>query len=150
MPNTAEGNWLYKEFQVANLTSFLPNLLIAPSVWLVFAPINADLGLILSIVLTVASIALRLATTKTIVLTNEELRIGKATLPRTVLAHALSIEPEAQFAERGPKLDSRAFLALKSGLPGLVKIAVSDQQDPTPYILVSTRRADEIVELLNA
>jgi len=150
MVKTAEENRLYQEFQVANLGSFLPNLLIAPAVWLVFAPINPGVGLASSIVLTVASIAIRLALTKTIVLTTDELRIGKAALPRTILGNATLIASEDQFSERGPRLDTRAFLALKSGLPGLVKVVIEDKQDPTPYVLVSTRRASELVELLNA
>lgn len=150
MVKTLEEVRLYQEFQVANLGSFLPNLLIAPAVWLVFAPINPDVGLVSSIALTIASIALRLATTKKIVLTELELKIGKATLPRTILGKATQISSEDQFSERGPKLDTRAFLALKSGLPGLIKIALNDKQDPTPYVLVSTRRANELIDLLNA
>ena len=141
---------LYQEFQVANFSSFIPNLLIAPAVWLVFAPINPDVGLISALTLVTASVAFRLAATKKIVLTPTELRIGKATLPRVILGEAASIARENQFSERGPKLDTRAFLALKSGLPGLIKINIEDAKDPTPYVLVSTRRANELVELLNA
>jgi hypothetical protein len=71
-------------------------------------------------------------------------------IPRKALGKAISVSAQDQFTERGSNLDSRAFLALKSGLPGLVKIEVTDDEDPTPYLLISTRRASELVELLNA
>ncbi len=149
MAESEEQTTLYREFQIANLSSFLPNLLIAPAVWLVFAPINDQIGLVTSIVLTLASIAIRIFTTRTIAVTSDLLRIGNALIPRKALGKAVSVSTQDQFTERGSNLDSRAFLALKSGLPGLVKIEVTDVEDPTPYLLISTRRASELVELLN-
>jgi hypothetical protein len=53
-----------------------------------------------------------------------------------------------QFSERGPRLDARAFVALKA-LSGLVKVQVEDSNDPTPYILISTRRPTQLAEALN-
>ena len=150
MAESEEQTTLYREFQIANLSSFLPNLLIAPAVWLVFAPINDQIGLVTSIVLTLASIAIRILTTRTIEVTSDALRIGNAGIPRKALGKAISVDTQDQFTERGSNLDSRAFLALKSGLPGLVKIEVADLEDPTPYLLISTRRASELVDLLNA
>ena len=150
MAESEEQTTLYREFQIANLSSFLPNLLIAPAVWLVFAPINDQIGLVASIVLTLASIAIRIFTTRTIAVTSDLLRIGNALIPRKSLGKAVSVSTQDQFTERGSNLDSRAFLALKSGLPGLVKIEVTDDEDPTPYLLISTRRASELVELLDA
>lgn len=150
MAESEEQTTLYREFQIANLSSFLPNLLIAPAVWLVFAPINDQIGLVTSIALTLASIAIRIFTTRTIAVTPDSLRIGNAVIPRKALGEAVSVSTQDQFTERGSNLDSRAFLALKSGLPGLVKIEVTDDEDPTPYLLISTRRASELVELLNS
>jgi hypothetical protein len=149
MAESEEQTTLYREFQIANVSSFLPNLLVAPAVWLVFAPINDQIGLVSSIVLTLASIAIRIVTTRTIEVTPLSLRIGNALIPRKALGKAVSVATQDQFTERGSNLDSRAFLALKSGLPGLVKIEVTDDEDPTPYLLISTRRASELVDLLN-
>lgn len=140
---------LFKEWQLPNPTSFLPNFLFAPAIWLVFAPINEVVGTVAGIALTVSTIALRFFIAKRIVVTANTLSIGRADVPRTALGVAMAIESEDQFAERGSKLDARAFLALKSGLPGLVKIEVSDEADPTPYILVATRKPDELVQVLS-
>lgn len=122
--------------------------MVFPSFWLVFAPLNEELGLVLGVVATAFSVWLRFALSKRIVVTSSELVIGKARIPRTVLGRATAIEPTEHFAEKGPKLDARAFVALKA-LDGLVRIENTDVADPTPYILVSTRRPEQLVTALS-
>ena len=117
--------------------------MVFPSFWLVFAPLNADFGLILGIFATVFSVWIRFALSKRIVLTDQELIVGKARIPRDVLGKVTVIEKSDQFAEKGPKLDARAYVALKA-LNGLVKIENTDAADPTPYILVSTRKPEQL------
>ena len=73
--------------------------------------------------------------------------VGKAHIPREVLGQVTVIEKPEQFAERGPKLHARAYVALKA-LDGLVKIENTDAADPTPYILVSTRRPEQLRQAL--
>lgn len=148
MAQTPDTQALFKEWQLPNVTSFLPNLLFAPAVWLVFAPLNQTVGTIGGLTLTALSIGLRLAVAKRIIVTRDALQIGSADIPRSVLGAAESISAENQFAERGPLLDSRSFLALKGGLPGLVKVQVIDENDETPYLLISTRRAEELISSL--
>lgn len=121
--------------------------MVFPSFWLVFAPLNADFGLILGIFATVFSVWIRFALSKRIVVTSRELNVGKARIPREILGKVTVVEKSQQFAEKGPKLDARAFVALKA-LDGLVKIANTDATDPTPYILVSTRRPEQLRQAL--
>ena len=148
MAKIAEYKPSFKERQYPSIPSFLANLLLGPAVWLVFAPINQSTGLLTSVVLTGLSIALRLATSKRLLVNKVELQVGKARIPRSAVAGAISIAKEHQFDERGPRLDSRAFLALKGGLNGLVKVFIEDPRDPTPYLLISTRRPSELAESL--
>lgn len=140
---------VYSEWQLPNFGSFLPNLLFAPAVWLVFAPIDESFGTFLGIALTLLSIGLRIWVAKRIVVDSQNLRIGKADIPLTALGETKVIESADQFQERGPKLDARAFLALKGGLPGLVKIEIVDHEDPTPYILVATRNPQELAAAIS-
>jgi hypothetical protein len=85
---------------------------------------------------------------KRICVSKDSLQIGKAIIPRSALGQAIAIDKSEQFSERGPRLDARAFVALKA-LSGLVKVQVEDSNDPTPYILISTRRPTELAEALN-
>ena len=121
--------------------------MVFPSFWLVLAPLNADLGLILGILATALSVWIRFAMSKRIIVNKDFLQIGKAIIPRSALGQAIAITPSEQFSERGPRLDARAFVALKA-LNGLVKVEVADSQDPTPYILISTRRPAQLLEAL--
>ncbi len=113
------------------------------------APFLGDLGWLIGGIFSLSIAALRIALAKRIVITDELLSAGKVQIPRSALGKAKQIEKDEQFAARGALLDARAFLVLKSGLPDLVRIEISDKADPTPYILVSTRRGAELVAALS-
>ena len=140
---------LFSEWQLPKFTTFIPHLMVFPSFWLVFAPLNADFGLIAGILATVLSVLIRFAISKRIVVTDQELIVGKARIPRGVLGKVTVIEKSEQFAEKGPKLDARAYVALKA-LDGLVKIENTDAIDPTPYLLISTRRPEQLRQALTS
>lgn len=57
----------------------------------------------------------------------------------------VEVIPKAEaFAERGPKLNANAFLALQSSRKGLLKIHLTDRQDTTPYWLVSSKNPGKL------
>jgi len=148
MSNPRLESAIYQEWQLPRASTFIPHLMVFPSFWLVLAPINADLGLILGILASALSVWIRFAMSKRIIVSEKYLQIGKATIPRNVLGQATVIVQSEQFSERGARLDARAFVALKA-LSGLVKVQVEDSNDPTPYILISTRRPTQLAEALN-
>jgi hypothetical protein len=148
MSNPRLESVIYQEWQLPRASTFIPHLMVFPSFWLVLAPINADLGLALGILASALSVWIRFAMSKKIIVSEEFLQIGKATIPRSVLGQAIAISESEQFNERGPRLDARAFVALKA-LSGLVKVQLEDSNDPTPYVLISTRRPTQLVETLN-
>jgi hypothetical protein len=75
---------------------------------------------------------------------------GRARLPLTALGPAEALTGEAARTARGPGLDPRAYLAIRGYVPGVVRIGVDDDADPTPYWLVSTRRPERLVAVLEA
>jgi hypothetical protein len=76
--------------------------------------------------------------------------VGRARLPLTVLGQSEAITGDAARTARGPGLDPRAYLAIRGYVPGVVRIGVDDDADPTPYWLVSTRRPERLVAVLEA
>lgn len=50
---------------------------------------------------------------------------------------------------KGPKLSPAAILLLRGDIGPVVKIEIADPQDPTPYLLLSSRRARELVRALS-
>ena len=150
MSKLAATQVLYRERVTPNWTSFLPLVLILPTFWLTFAPINTAVGISSGIGVTVIVAALMISNSPVISVSKGSLRLGKATLELKFAGKAVSIPKESQFAERGPKLDSRAFLALQSSKNGLIRLEISDPKDPTPYWLFSTARPDELLEAIKA
>ncbi len=140
----------FSEWQLPNFSSFLPHLLIAPAIWMTLAPFNGQIGAIVGVALTAATVALRFAVARRIIVTDTVLQLGKATLPLEFIGRAEAIAKEDQFFARGALADHRAFFQLKSGLPELVRIEITDPSDPTPYALVSCRKSSELIAALNA
>lgn len=129
---------------------FVATALVIPSSLLVFLPISVTAGYVTAAVLYGAIIVVLLSTTPVIEVTDGTLRVGPARIERAFVGAASAHTGSDAFAERGPRLDARAWLKLRGWVPGVVRIELTDPQDPTPYWLVSTRRPDELAAALNS
>jgi len=85
-----------------------------------------------------------------VILVNQTFSRGRFGIPLSALGNAEVFRGEEARLQRGPRLDANAKLAIRGDIDPVVKISVIDPQDPTPYILVSTRRPDELVAALRA
>ncbi|WP_253862822.1 DUF3093 domain-containing protein [Prauserella halophila] len=77
-----------------------------------------------------------------------ELWVGDAHLP---LRHVGAVEVIGKDIRRkalGPELDPAAFVVNRSWIPTLVRVEVTDPDDPTPYWVFSTRHPERIAALL--
>ncbi|MCW5253436.1 DUF3093 domain-containing protein [Streptomyces sp. SHP 1-2] len=75
---------------------------------------------------------------------------GEATVPVSALGGAEVLDPEEARAWRTHKADARAFMLLRAYVPWAVRIEVTDPADPTPYLYLSTREPERLVEALKA
>jgi hypothetical protein len=75
---------------------------------------------------------------------------GEARIPVTALGTAQVLDPEEARAWRFHKADPRAFMVLRSYVPTAVRIEITDPDDPTPYVYVSTREPRRLAEALDA
>ncbi|MBD0418144.1 DUF3093 domain-containing protein [Streptomyces sp. NPDC052309] len=73
---------------------------------------------------------------------------GDAKVPVTALGEAEILDPEEARAWRTYKADTRAFLLLRAYIPTAVRIEVTDPDDPTPYLYLSTREPERLAEAL--
>ena len=119
-----------------------------PASALVFAPLSWTLGLVVGFVLYAACVALYAGAGAPVEVTSESFRAGRARIDVRYIAGATAFRGPDATAERGPRLDARAFLLLRGGVDGLVRIDLDDPADPTPYWLVSTRNPDLLVSKL--
>jgi hypothetical protein len=127
---------------------FISTALVIPASLLVFLPINPTSGLIVAIVLYAVCVGGLLAGAPTVEVSATELRAGRARLPLSAVAKATAfVGAEAQ-AERGQRLDARAWLLIRGWISPVVRVELDDADDPTPYWLISTRRPDELAAAL--
>jgi hypothetical protein len=80
----------------------------------------------------------------------DSLIAGEAKIPVTALGEAEVLDAAEARAWRTHKADTRAFLLLRAYIPGALKVEVTDREDPTPYLYLSTREPERLAEALEA
>jgi Protein of unknown function (DUF3093) len=85
-----------------------------------------------------------------IVVGDGELRVGRARIEARHLGGATALDADATRRQAGVDADARAYLLLRPYLKRSVRVDVTDDADPAPYWLVSTRHPDELAGALSA
>ncbi|MFB6842968.1 DUF3093 domain-containing protein [Streptomyces sp. NPDC056361] len=75
---------------------------------------------------------------------------GDARIPVAALGAAEALDAEEARAWRTHKADPRAFMLMRSYVPGAVRVEVADPADPTPYVYLSSREPEELIAALEA
>ncbi|MFI8933622.1 DUF3093 domain-containing protein [Streptomyces sp. NPDC053474] len=75
---------------------------------------------------------------------------GDAKIPLTALGRAEALDAAEARAWRTHKADPRAFMVLRSYIPTALRVEVTDPEDPTPYVYVSTRNPQALAKALGA
>ncbi|WP_181763999.1 DUF3093 domain-containing protein [Streptomyces albidus (ex Kaewkla and Franco 2022)] len=73
---------------------------------------------------------------------------GDARIPLSALGAAHVLDREEAFAWRTHKADPRAHMLLRSYIPTALRVEVSDPDDPTPYVYLSTRSPRRLADAL--
>ncbi|MBH1938586.1 DUF3093 domain-containing protein [Streptomyces sp. AV19] len=75
---------------------------------------------------------------------------GDARIPVEALGEARVLDAEEARAWRTHKADVRAFMLLRGYVPTAVRIEVTDPDDPTPYVYLSTRHPEKLAAAVAA
>ena len=73
---------------------------------------------------------------------------GEAKIPVSALGEAEILDAQEARAWRTYKADTRAFLLLRSYIPTALRVPVTDPEDPTPYLYLSTREPERLAQAL--
>lgn len=120
------------------------------SVVLALAPIALWLGISCGIGAAIVCAAIAYLRTKTIVVTDDTLQVGRARIERRFVGAAEAfIDPQDVRKARGPELDARAYMNFSASVGPICRIQITDPVDPTPYWLTSTRKPIHLAEVLN-
>ncbi|SEQ71814.1 Protein of unknown function [Lentzea xinjiangensis] len=122
--------------------------LLAAEVHMGFPGVRSWLPYAVLLPLTVALIV-RMGSTK-VEVTGGELRAGEARIPLELLGEVEIIAPEDRRKAMGPHLDPAAFVVHRGWVKPLVRVRVTDPQDPTPYWVISTRHPEELAAAIKS
>ena len=85
-----------------------------------------------------------------ITVANGRLVADRISVPISALGKTSELSKEEFTKALGPKADPRAQLMIRGYIPGGVKIEVADPEDPTPYLLISSRNPEKLAIALDA
>lgn len=80
----------------------------------------------------------------------DSLVAGDARIPVAALGDAEALYGDEAVAWRSHKADPRAYLLLRSYIPTALRVEVTDPDDPTPYLYLSTRDPEGLAAALAA
>jgi len=80
--------------------------------------------------------------------TDDELRVGSSTLALRHVGRLDTVAKADKQVALGPQLDPAAFLMHRGWVGPLVRIEVTDPDDPTPYWVLSVRDPDGLTRAL--
>jgi hypothetical protein len=141
---------VYRERLWAPPILYVATAMVIPAALLVFLPINPGVGIGVAIGMELAVLLLLWVLAPTIEVTESEFRAGRAHLPRVYIGEVSAYNGAEATTQRGIKLDARAWTKFRGYVTGVVKVQVVDENDPTPYWLVSARHPEKFVEALSA
>jgi len=129
---------------------FIATGLVIPASFLVFLPISVPAGIATAIGLYAGCVVLLILASPRIEVTATEFIAGRARLPRSVIGDVTPHRGDQATLQRGRELDARAWMLIRGWVSPVVRIELTDANDPTPYWLVSTRRPDDLVTALTS
>ncbi len=140
----------YRERLTPSIWILAAPLIGVPMVALVFLRENGTLALAIAAVVVIALIAVIIAASPVIAVTDGELRAGRAHIPVRLLGEPVALTDDEARAARGRNLDARAWHLIRGGIDGIVTVAVTDPDDPTPVWVVSSRTPDRLAAAIEA
>jgi hypothetical protein len=136
----------YSERVLPGLSFFLATLFAPAALYLIVLAFDEFWASFTFVASEIAIICLGLLASPTLKFTAESLSIGKVQIPTAYVKSVTLVEISTQQVEKGPKLNPYAYVRFQVGVKGLLKIELSDPNDPTPYWLISSRHPEIVAK----
>jgi len=117
------------------------------ALWAGLGNIAAILG---SIIVAILTLWMYFFTALQIEISIQELRVGRAHIDRKFLGKVTSLDATMMSHHLRAGINPSAFHAVRFWVKTGVKIEINDPRDPTPYWLVSSKKAIEIARFLES
>lgn len=122
---------IYSEKLNPPLGLTISTLLLIPGFGLMLGPFNWYLAFSVGIAITIAVNVLLYNFSPSIVISGDQLILGRASIPLSVLANPSQKTGEEAFKARGPELGPDVFFRSEVGLMQLLKLKILIRQTPT-------------------
>lgn len=140
----------YRERLVPGPGTVLACLLLAPAGLVVLLPVSLQAAVVAAVLLPSAVIGALVATAPVLAVEDGRFRAGRASIEVALTGEPVVATGLDARRERGVDLDARAWLVLRGWVDPVVRVPITDPDDPVPYWLVSSRRPDALVAALDA
>ena len=115
----------------------------------VWAAIGNQPAFLTLVVLTVLIVLIALKTTLVIEVDENEMRAGPAHIELKYLGKATVLDSKEMGRLRTRDADPASFLIFRFWRSTGVKVEINDTRDKTPYWLITSKRNNELAEILN-
>ncbi len=126
----------------------ISTLLLIPGFALMLGPYNWYLAFTIGIAVTITANVLLYNFSPVVVVNDDNLILGKATIPLEILRSPKALTGDEAFRARGPFLTPDTFFQIRGGVDGVVLLDNIDSQDDYNKILISTRNPERLAETL--
>lgn len=140
----------YHERVTPPLWGFLLTGLLIPAALIIFLPVNPSLGWIVAVILVAGACLALYFSAPTLSVRDGVLRAGRATIPVSELGDVVALTTEEAKHALGLGFEPAAYHSTSAWQRRVVKIEIADEEDPTPYWLISSKRPEQLVEAINA
>lgn len=141
---------IYKERLYPSVSFSIALALSGPMVLLASLPFGSGLAIALGLLVPLGLIAIVQLLAPSITVAEGRLIADRISIPVSALGKASMLTKEEFSKALGPKADPRAQLMIRGYVSGGVKIEVADPEDPTPYLLISSRNPEQLAIALDA
>ena len=124
---------------------YVSTALVIPASFLILLPVSIPAGIVTAVVLYAGCVAALMLSAPVIEVTDTHFHAGRAHLPLDAAGAVTGFDGDEASLERGRRLDARAWLLIRGWVSPVVRVEVTDETDPAPYWLVSTRQPDAVI-----
>ena len=140
----------YRERLLPGPGFFIAWLLLIPATALVMTPINKAAAIPVAVGLYIVVALIFVALSPVLQVEQGEFRAGRATIPVKFIGAVDALGSDALRDIIGPGADARNFMVVRGWIQRGLKVEITDEQDPTPHWIITSRKPLALAEALEA
>ena len=120
--------------------------LLFPASVLIFLPLSLPVGIATGLALWWGAVGVLWLFAPRIRVDDHGLRAGRARIDHAWIGRVDVFSGDEARVQKGTGLDARAWLVIVPWVTRVVRVSITDQDDPAPYWLISSRRPEQLRE----